>query len=95
MRLLALAIILLPAALLAQDASDETPTDPDMELGDSCGVAGFAGLIGQTGEIARLIELDQPMRVIDPDSAVTMDFRPDRINFILDEDDVILRVECG
>ncbi|WP_284260516.1 MULTISPECIES: I78 family peptidase inhibitor [Roseicyclus] len=62
---------------------------------DTCGASGFRGLVGQTGEIARLLELDQPMRVIEPGMAVTMDYRPDRINFELDEEGLIAVVRCG
>ena len=62
---------------------------------DLCGASGFQGLVGQSGEIARMLELDQPVRVIPPNSAVTMDYRPDRINFELDEDDRIAVVRCG
>lgn len=62
---------------------------------DSCGASGFQGLVGQSGEIARMLELDQPVRVIPPNTAVTMDYRPDRINFELDEEDRIAVVRCG
>ena len=62
---------------------------------DLCGASGFQGLVGQSAEIARMLELDQPVRVIPPNSAVTMDYRPDRINFELDEDDRIAVVRCG
>jgi len=75
-------MVLLPACVQAQ---------PE----DACGASGFQGLIGQTGEIARLIELDRPMRVIEPGMAVTMDYRPDRINFELDEEGRIAVVRCG
>jgi hypothetical protein len=62
---------------------------------DLCGASGFQGLVGQTGEIARMLELDQTVRIIPPDSAVTMDFRPDRINFELDAEGRIAAVRCG
>jgi hypothetical protein len=62
---------------------------------DTCGAAGFRGLVGQSGQIARMLELDQPVRVIPPGTAVTMDFRPERINFELDEDGRIAVVRCG
>ena len=62
---------------------------------DTCGAAGFQGLVGQTGEIARMLVLEGPVRVIPPNSAVTMDFRPDRINFELDDEDRIAVVRCG
>lgn len=41
---------------------------------------------------ANLLELS---RIIPPDSAVTQDFRPDRVNVDLDEDGMIIRVWCG
>jgi hypothetical protein len=62
---------------------------------DICGATGFQGLVGQSGEIARLLDLDQPLRVIPPDTAVTMDYRPDRINFELDDQDRIATIRCG
>ena len=82
MRLLITALALLPACVAAQ---------PD----DACGAAGFQGLVGQTGEIARLLELDRPARVIEPGMAVTMDHRPDRITIEIDEQDRIAAVRCG
>ena len=82
MRLLIIALVLLPACVAAQ---------PE----DTCGAAGFQGLVGQTGEIARLLELDRPARVIEPGMAVTMDYRPDRINFEIDEQGRIAVVRCG
>ncbi|PWK61525.1 I78 family peptidase inhibitor [Roseicyclus mahoneyensis] len=80
--MIALALALLPACVQAQ--SD-----------DACGAAGFQGLIGQTGQIARLLELAQPARVIGPGDMVTMDYRPDRINFEIDDHDRIAVVRCG
>jgi hypothetical protein len=62
---------------------------------DLCGASGFQGLVGQSAEIARMLELEQTVRIIPPNSAVTMDYRPDRINFELDEADRIAVVRCG
>lgn len=39
--------------------------------------------------------LPETARIIPPDSAVTQDYRPERINVDLDEDGLILRVWCG
>ena len=75
-------LVLLPACVQAQTE-------------DACGASGFQGLIGQTGEIARLLDLNQHLRVIEPGMAVTMDYRPDRINFEIDEQDRIAVVRCG
>ena len=62
---------------------------------DSCGTAGFMGLVGQPGEIARMLVLEGPVRVIAPGDAVTRDYRRERINFDLDEDGAIIRIWCG
>jgi hypothetical protein len=62
---------------------------------DLCSASGFQGLVGQSAEIARMLELDRPLRIIPPDSMVTMDFRPDRINFEIDAEGRIAAVRCG
>jgi hypothetical protein len=71
------------------------PDPPNIALGTDCDPDRFAGLIGQSGEIARLLVLDQPMRVIAPGTAVTMDYVMQRINFELDAADRITAVRCG
>lgn len=38
---------------------------------------------------------DRPNRVIKPDSIVTMDYIPDRLNINVTDDGVILTQECG
>lgn len=85
-----------PFALFAAvtlSACVAAPTPPDPET--ACGAAGFQGLVGQSGQIARLLVLEAPIRVIPPNSAVTMDYRPERINFELDAADRITAVRCG
>jgi hypothetical protein len=37
----------------------------------------------------------EQLRIILPDTAVTMDFRPDRLNIDVRQDKVILRIHCG
>ncbi|GAB5449002.1 I78 family peptidase inhibitor [Gymnodinialimonas sp.] len=78
------ALIALPVMTMAQ--SD----DPD-----TCGAAGFQGLVGQSAEIAAMLVLDQPKRVITPGSIVTRDHRLERINFDVDNDNVITSIYCG
>lgn len=39
--------------------------------------------------------LPEPVRVMGPDSAMTMDFRPERLNVILDRQQIIQRIYCG
>lgn len=51
-------------------------------------------LLGKEIDGAQAI-LPQEARIIPPDSAVTQDYRPERVNVDLDEDGVVIRVWCG
>ena len=80
---LALALGLLAACVGSQD---ETPPD--------CQADGYRGLIGQN--VAGItLPADLNHRIIGPNTAVTMDFLADRINFIIDEANTIARIQCG
>ena len=81
------------ALALAGCAATTVPQLPLAE-NDTCGAAGFADLIGQN--VAALeVRLHLGMvRIIRPNTAVTMDYRQERINFVLDEADVITQIAC-
>ncbi|MDU9003177.1 I78 family peptidase inhibitor [Sedimentitalea todarodis] len=51
-------------------------------------------LVGEDVDAAQAI-LPEQSRIIAPDSAVTQDYRTDRVNVNLDEDGIIVRVWCG
>lgn len=40
-------------------------------------------------------QLPERARIIPPESAVTQDFRPDRVNVDIDEDGIVTGVWCG
>lgn len=77
-----------------------TMTGPDAEPGpsetpDTCDAARFGDLIGQdVTALERRLHLG-PVRVIRPGDMVTLDFRPERLNIRIDDNDVIESVECG
>lgn len=74
-------------------APDPAPLPPQIE--DTCGAARFADLIGQDATaLERRLLLGQ-VRVIRPGDAVTMDFRPERINFKIADDETIQQIDCG
>lgn len=84
-RLSLIAVLIgLPMITMAQTA------DPD-----TCGAVGLQGLVGQSAELAVMLVLEQPKRVITPGSVVTRDYRLERINFDVDEANLITRVYCG
>ncbi len=62
---------------------------------DTCGAAAYGTLIGQDATALERVLLLGPVRVIRPNDAVTMDFLPARINFIIGEDETIQRINCG
>lgn len=84
-------VALVSVLALSACVAAPSPTDPE----NACGAAGFQGLLGQSGQIARLLVLDRPIRVIPPNTAVTMDYSPERINFDLDAADRITGIRCG
>lgn len=75
---------------------DRTPQRAE----DGCGAELLGGYIGRDADaatmtsIAKLVEHDR-IRTIRHGEAVTMDYRPDRLNVELGEDGRIARVRCG
>ena len=78
---------------LAACTTAEPPLPPQLE--DTCGARDFADLIGQEATALERRLLLGPVRVIRPGDAVTLDFRPDRVNFKIDENETIQAVDCG
>lgn len=60
----------------------------------SCGADQMQELVGQNIDTSEGAFPDTA-RIIPPNSAVTQDFRPGRVNVDLDEADVIIRIWCG
>jgi peptidase inhibitor I78 family protein len=60
-----------------------------------CGADSLQHLLGEPGSQVALLGLPAPLRMIDPGTMVTRDFRPDRINFEMDETGVIRLISCG
>ncbi|MFC5413269.1 I78 family peptidase inhibitor [Dongia soli] len=67
---------------------------------DTCGANKVMDRIGEKLDVDlfREIEMAVPhhhVRVIKPDTPVTMDYVPDRTNVKLDKQDVITEISCG
>ncbi|MEA1942122.1 MAG: I78 family peptidase inhibitor [Pseudomonadota bacterium] len=60
-----------------------------------CGAAQMGYLVGQQVEEVDLRTLSGNVRLIYPDTPVTEDYRPGRLNLDLDASGVILRPWCG
>ncbi len=98
----ALALIGAACAPPADENADEPAQDPaaagpqtreEATAQDTCGAAAYRAMIG-TSIAAASFPATPNIRVIMPDSAVTQDFRPDRLNVIVDADGNIAALEC-
>lgn len=75
--------------------------DPQSDSNGSKGVAQncrapkMQGLVGRSSEFLARMKFSEPMRVIRPRTAVTQDYRPERISFYVDENEIITKVSCG
>ena len=67
---------------------------------DSCGLGSIADLVGKavtetTADDARKRSGARTVRVIRPGMMVTMDFRPDRLNIVVDDKGKVTDLRCG
>ncbi|MBE0488767.1 MAG: hypothetical protein IBX53_06780 [Halomonas sp.] len=79
---------------------ESAPPPPRVEARGECGAAQVQDRVGRDysealGEAIRAESGAARMRVIRPGEAVTLDYRPDRLNVRLDENDVISEIGCG
>ena len=93
--------VLMSAACLALVACVVVPlpsvggggTTPAPE--DACGASGLQGLVGQPSAVLQTMRFAGPVRIIEPNMAVTMDYSAARLNIWLNGAGRIDRVTCG
>ncbi|PVA06286.1 I78 family peptidase inhibitor [Thalassorhabdomicrobium marinisediminis] len=83
-------------ACASLDGPAQQPTGPAVPApaDDTCNAAQHAGLVGQDATALERVLLMGPVRIIRPGDAVTMDFRPERINFHIDDSNRITSITC-
>lgn len=62
---------------------------------DKCGAESFQYLKWQKVEVLEDVDLPALHRIVGPNSAVTMDFRPNRLNFSIGNTGRIEAIRCG
>jgi hypothetical protein len=97
--LLALPFVLF-AAGCAVEGTDMPPlglpeTSAAVEETDTCGAARYAYLVGQPKSVVERTTFPDGTRIILPGTAVTMDFRAERLNVLIDGNAAVERVYCG
>ncbi len=96
------------AAMTPDDSADTPPgpiatapaDDDDSGDGDRCGAGEVAKYVGQEAmpDVRARITADvghTRIRWVGPDTVVTMDYSPERLNVTLDADDVITGANCA
>ena len=80
-----MALAVLPACQPMADESSQP---------DTCNLAAYQSLVGTPAAQADFSD-HKSVRIIPPNSPVTMDHRPDRLNVETDANDIIQRLYCG
>ncbi len=73
----------------------ETAEPPAPETPEICAAQEFRHLVGQSLDRLDIRTLPQPYRIIGPDMAVTLDYRPERLNVTHDAKRIIESIACG
>lgn len=68
--------------------------DDTVEI-DICPASELTELVGGPEDVADTIDYDGPVRVIHPDSVITEDYRPERLNIDVNDAGLIERFWCG
>ncbi|MEO0356889.1 MAG: I78 family peptidase inhibitor [Pseudomonadota bacterium] len=87
-------VILAACSPIDTQPAQITPALPDVGT-DTCGARDHAGLLRQPVTTLHRRAILKPVRVIRPDSAVTMDYLEHRVNFYLDDADTVQAIACG
>lgn len=70
-------------------------TTPSAEPTDTCGAEALQSYVGQSVSALSGVTLPEPARLIGPNTAVTRDYRVERLNIHFDDGSQIIRIECG
>lgn len=91
-------LLIATAALALTGCMKEMEAAPSLPKGD-CDAAKAEAFVGRDGaavaEEARIAAGARAVRVIGPNQAVTMDFRPDRLNLDTDAAGKVVKASCG
>lgn len=89
-----------PAPALRGDGS--TPTNkppvqvaPPVAQTDQCGASKLMYLRGKPLSTLNSMQFTQPLRIILPGQMVTQDFNPDRLNIMINAQNMIENLRCG
>lgn len=70
--------------------AEETPDADNVK--PSCD---FQNYIGMDVTVEGLEGFERPYRILEPDSMATTDYNPERVNFHVDKEGIVIDVRCG
>lgn len=83
--------LLVPVLALGACATETVDAPPE----GTCGAESLSRFVGQDMSALAAMTFPDTTRFIAPDTAITMDYRAERLNFDLDGAGVITRIWCG
>ncbi len=87
-----------PEETKSDDAATTTQAEPrtaeEATARDTCGAQAHLALVGQQADAVDLSTLPEGTRIIRPDSALTRDFVPTRINVVAGVDGRVAMLAC-
>ena len=77
------------------DADDDVYSKGEVPVQKLTTCGSYPDWVGNEVDEEAVKATGQPYRILKPDSIVTMDHSPDRINVMVDENNIVLEVRCG
>jgi Peptidase inhibitor I78 family len=93
-RMMMMAFLLLSACVPEPDPRYLGPPIPAPGV-DACGAAELQDMVGEDRRILQTIRFAVPVRIIEPGTAVTQDYSPNRLNIYIGGGGVIESISCG
>jgi len=82
-----------PEEPVAEQPAAAPQTREEATAQDTCGASQYRAMVG-SNIAAVTFPADSGIRIIQPDTPVTMDFRAERLNVLVDANGIITSLEC-
>ena len=91
------ACLIAPAAVALAACAPSAAEDPSLNRPDrdACGASAYSDRVGTDYRQYDFSAPDRPVRILGPDTAMTMDYRIERLNVDIDKSGRITRIWCG
>jgi len=92
---LLLAVLATFSLTACQQHADTAKQAESVQQPDTCNAGSFQYLVGKPSSTLDGMRFAKPMRLITPNTMVTMDFNPERLNIMANEKGVITGMHCS